>query len=338
MQNVKKVVSNANKILGADPTRRFMFGLTVERYDTRFWYFSRSHVFVTEKVDLHKVCYVQIIFTLISTSDLWIQNFREIIHFALALGFATEVELGYDPTVRRVAGSRYVFTIQDKQYITVAVMSVQKAKYLLGSAPRIYRVQRVIDLAKERFDSEVKVLKDFWIPEDAHTDLEIREYIRSNLQVVNFVPDLKTEEFDDYFVVIEACEKIQVPSAQDPVVLVDDNSSNFLRGHTLPQNFNLFHLSPLESQSSPHSSSQQSQLTESATEGNHCQVTTNEIVKLTTRSHYKNKVHCRTLSEYAGETLEETTEWSMILMALSKSVTGEASVLLILAFLILSFY
>ncbi|KAE9395605.1 hypothetical protein BT96DRAFT_826007 [Gymnopus androsaceus JB14] len=306
MQDVKKVVSNANHILGADPLRRFMFGLTVEHYDTRFWYFSRSHVFVTEKVHLHK-------------------NFREIIHFALALGLASRVELGYDPTVRRVAGPRYVFAIQDEQYITVAAMSVQKAKYLLGRAPRIFQVRRVTDLTKGEFELEIKVLKDFWIPEDARTDLEMRTYIKTNLQAVNSVPDLKIDDFDDYFVVIEACERIQVPSTQNPGNLVDDNSSNFLRRHTLTQNFNWFHLSHPESRAydrPPHSSIPQSQLTESVTERDHRRATTNEIAKLTARSHYKNKVHCRTLSEYAGETLEEKKEWSSILMALSKSATA----------------
>lgn len=186
------------------------------------------------------------------------------------------------------------------------------------------------DLASNKLEQEVKVLKDFWIPGDARTDLEMRTYIRSNLLAVNAVPGLKIDDFDNYFVVTEACERIQVPSTRNSVNSVNDSSTNFLRGHTLPPNFKRFHLShPSKSQTyerRPCSSIPQSQLVESVTERDQRRATTNEITKLTARSHYKNKVHCRTLSEYAGETLEETQKWSSILTALSKSATGEAFV------------
>ncbi|KAH7880497.1 uncharacterized protein C8R40DRAFT_1080426 [Lentinula edodes] len=39
--------------MGADPTRRFMFGLTIDKFNIRLWFFSRSHVFVTEAMNLH---------------------------------------------------------------------------------------------------------------------------------------------------------------------------------------------------------------------------------------------------------------------------------------------
>ncbi|KAJ4492883.1 hypothetical protein C8J55DRAFT_217342 [Lentinula edodes] len=51
--NNKKVLSNAAHIMGADPTRRFMFGLTIDKFNVRLWFFSRSHVFVTEAMNLH---------------------------------------------------------------------------------------------------------------------------------------------------------------------------------------------------------------------------------------------------------------------------------------------
>lgn len=312
-----------------------MFGLTIEKYDTRIWYFSRSHVFVTEKLDLHKVCYRKFSTFIYKLFDLWIQNFREIIHFALALGLASRVELGYDPTVRRVAvsslpGPQYVYTVQGKDYITIATITTQKAKYLVSRAPRIFQVRRVIDLAREEFELEIKVLKDFWIPEDAQTDLQMQEYVRNNFQKVNEVPGLEIADFDDYFVVIEACEKLQVPSTRNPHILVLDDSSNFLRGRTLPQTFNWFHLSDPTSRTNKSSSiSHSPEVTESDMECDYPLPTANDIAKLTFRSHYANKVHCRTLSEHAGETLEETKDWSTIMTALSKSVTGEASVFLL---------
>lgn len=149
-----------------------------------------------------------------------------------------------------------------------------------------------------------------------------------NLQVVNNVPGLKKEEFDDHFVVIEACERIQVASTLDEKKLVNDDSTNFLRGKKLPANpipFMLSRQSELQTYvNRPSSSIPGSQMTESPAEQDHRKATTNEIARLTVRSHYKHKVHCRTLSEFAGYTLQEVKDWTTVLNVLIKSTTGEA--------------
>ena len=48
----------ATVILGNDPSRRFVAGLTIERNDLRFWMFSRSHIAVSEVVNFHQVRHV----------------------------------------------------------------------------------------------------------------------------------------------------------------------------------------------------------------------------------------------------------------------------------------
>ncbi|GAV99434.1 hypothetical protein LENED_000891 [Lentinula edodes] len=175
--NNKKVLSNATHIMGADPTRRFMFDLTIDKFNVRLWFFSRSHVFVTEAMNLH-------------------MDAKNLIYFALSLSGACREELGYDPTVRRVQGKNgtvrrvqgkdrtgpcYIFTIDGKQYITTEAITVRKAKFLLGCAARVFKVQQVLNDEGD-LDTEVKVIKDYWLPEDSCTELEIRLAIEANVQ------------------------------------------------------------------------------------------------------------------------------------------------------------
>ncbi|KAJ3807843.1 hypothetical protein F5876DRAFT_67780 [Lentinula aff. lateritia] len=190
--------SNATHIMGANPTRPFMFGLTIDKFNVRLWT-------------------------------------KTPIYFALSLSRACLEELGYDPTVRRVQGKdgtgpRNILTIDSQQYITTEAITVRKAKCLLGCAARVFKVQQVLNYEGD-FDSKVKVIKDYWLPEDSDTELEIRLAIEANVQKVNAVPNL--DRSARYFVRIEACEKISVPSTTEKGQ-TPDTTSNFLRGQTLP--------------------------------------------------------------------------------------------------------
>ncbi|KAJ4492020.1 hypothetical protein C8J55DRAFT_502662 [Lentinula edodes] len=289
--NKKKVLSNATHIMGADPTRRFMFGLTIDKFNVRLWFFSRSHVFVTEAMNLHF-------------------DAKKLIYFALSLSGACREELGYDPTVRRVQGKngtgpRYIFTIDGKQYITTEAITVRKAKFLLG---------------------EVKVIKDFWLPEDSCTGLETRSAIEANIQKVNAVPNLDRSAFNRYFVKIEACEKVPVPSTTEKGQ-TPDSTSNFLRGQTLPSDVKRFTVS---AQSSTYQrvmsvSIPDSMMMESGPERERRQETVLReagavhLARLDRRT-YAPKVHCRQLSEFAGEPLDQIMHWDIVLKALESLI------------------
>ncbi|KAJ4489481.1 hypothetical protein C8J55DRAFT_603779 [Lentinula edodes] len=231
-------------IMGADPTRRFMFGLTIDKFNIRLWFFSRSHVFVTEAMNLHT-------------------DAKNLIYFALSLSRACREELGYDPTVTRVQGKnrtgpRYLFTIDSKQYITTEAITVRKAKFLLGSATRVFKVQQFLNDEGD-LDSEVKI---------PPTELETRSAIEANVQKVNVVPNLDRSAFDRYFVKIEACEKVQ----------------------TLPSDVKHFTIATQSPATAVH------------------------LARLYRRT-YAPKVHCRQLSEYAGEPLHQITNWVIVLKA-----------------------
>ncbi|KAJ4465916.1 hypothetical protein C8R41DRAFT_857601 [Lentinula lateritia] len=309
--NNKKVLSNATHIMGADPTRRFMFGLTIDKFNVRLWFFSRSHVFVTEAMNLH-------------------MDAKNLIYFALSLSGACREELGYDPTVRRVqgkngSGPRYIFTIDGKQYITTEAITVRKAKFLLGCATRLFKVRQVLS-DKGDLDSEVKVIKDYWLPEDSCTELETRSAIEANIQKVNAVPNLDRSAFNRYFVKIEACEKVLVPSTTEKGQ-TPDSTSNFLRGQTLPSDVKRFTVS---TQSSTYQrvmsvSIPASIMMESGPERERRQetvlreATAVHLARLDRRT-YPPKVHCRQLSEFAGEPLDQIMHWDIVLKALESLI------------------
>ncbi|KAJ3904860.1 hypothetical protein F5879DRAFT_900405 [Lentinula edodes] len=309
--NNKKVLSNATHIMGADPTRRFMFDLTIDKFNVRLWFFSRSHVFVTEAMNLH-------------------MDAKNLISFALSLSGACREELGYDPTVRRVQGKDrtgpcYIFTIDGKQYITTEAITVRKAKFLLGCAARVFKVQQVLNDEGD-LDTEVKVIKDYWLPEDSCTELEIRLAIEANVQKVNAVPNLDRSAFNKYFVRIEACEKVPVPSTTEKGQ-TPDSTSNFIRGQTLPSDIKRFTVS---TQSSTYQrvmsvSIPASIMMESGAERQRRQET---VIREATATHlarldrrtYAPKVHCRQLSEYAGKPLDQMMDWDIILKALESLI------------------
>ncbi|KAJ3815905.1 hypothetical protein F5876DRAFT_71679 [Lentinula aff. lateritia] len=111
----KKVLSNATHIMGADPTRRFMFGSTIEKFNVRLWFFSRSHIFVTEAMNVHML-----------------GEYRETTKLVHAISSPS---------------------------ITEAI-TVQKAKFLLGRATRLFKVRQVFNDEGD-LDSEVKAIKDY---------------------------------------------------------------------------------------------------------------------------------------------------------------------------------
>ncbi|KAJ3910459.1 hypothetical protein F5879DRAFT_1051955 [Lentinula edodes] len=255
---------------------------------------------------------------------------KNLIYFALSLSGACREELGYDPTVRKVqgkngAGPRYIFAFDGKQYITTEAITVRKAKFLLGCATRVFKVQQVLNNEGE-LDSEVKVIKDYWLPEDSCTELETRSAIEANLQKVNAVPNLDRSAFNRYFVKIEACEKVPVPSTTEKGQ-TPDTTSNFLPGHTLPSDVKRLTVS---TQSSTYQrvmsvSIPASIMMESGPERERRQetvlreATAVHLARLDRRT-YAPKVHYRQLLEFAGEPLDQMMDWDIVLKALESLI------------------
>ncbi|KAJ3894076.1 hypothetical protein GG344DRAFT_20716, partial [Lentinula edodes] len=127
--------------------------------------------------------------------------------------------------------------------------------------------------------------------------------------------------FNRYFVKIEACEKVQVRSTTEKGQ-TPDSTSNFLRGQTLPSDVKRFTISTQSStcrrvmsvsipasimmESGPERQQRQESVLREATAVH--------LARLYRRT-YAPKVHCRQLSEYAGEPLHQITNWVIVLKA-----------------------
>ncbi|KAK0243020.1 hypothetical protein EDD85DRAFT_313071 [Armillaria nabsnona] len=129
-----KLVGNASQHMYADPTRRFMFGTTIEDTNTRFWFFSRAIVLTSESFN-------------------FIEEYTHLIEYVLALSFATPEELGYDMSVTRVAYPvdddpsgytiQYDYRVGENTYRTIECLSSFRASGLLSRATRVWTVCQI---------------------------------------------------------------------------------------------------------------------------------------------------------------------------------------------------
>ncbi|KAH7867623.1 uncharacterized protein C8R40DRAFT_1064575, partial [Lentinula edodes] len=193
----------------------------------------------------------------------------------------------------------------------------------------IFKVQQVLNNEGD-LDSEVKVIKDYWLPKNSCTELEIHLAIEADIQKVNAVPNLDRSAFNRYCVKVEACEKVPVPSTTEKGHTPDSNS-NFLQGQTIPSDVKCFTVSI---QSSTYQwvmsvSIPASIMMESGPERQRRQetvlreATAVHLARLDRRT-YAPKVHCRQLSEYAGEPLDQMMDWNIVLKALESLIIGKA--------------
>ncbi|KAI3609283.1 hypothetical protein WG66_010668 [Moniliophthora roreri] len=253
---------------------------------------------------------------------------EDVIYFVMALGSASKEQLGFDPTVRRVKRSsgskvktRYRFTINGIEYETLEAINIYKAKFLLGRANRVFKVQRVVN---DELIGPVFVLKDLWLPEGAKTELEIQEDMKANINKVHVVEGLDAADFEKHFVAIKHCEIVKVPSMTDPSELVDDNSTNFLRGNDLssPRKKFVLKLITIQYPKRPSRSlagSQMSDSTGSLPIGHRAQ--THDICMLS-REHYGNKAHHRIVMEDAGCPLQDVRNLRTVVTCIGKASTG----------------
>ncbi|KAK7024387.1 hypothetical protein VNI00_016328 [Paramarasmius palmivorus] len=310
--NIARIVGNASGLLGRDPTRRFTYGLTIENTNVQFWFFSRSHVYVTENLDIHK-------------------DTKALIYFVLALGSSSKVELGFDPTVQRVPYGPakepvYRFTIDGHQYQAVQSIRGWKAYTILGSASRIYKVRRV--LPSGELSKVVEVMKDLWIPEGIRTEYDLRQAIKVKINKVNPVEGLDPQAFDRHFVKIEGCEFVQVPSTSDRQSLVNDSSTNFLR-HATPPEYEILHLQSTSSASrrnscfrSPTSTPEHTcERLEDGDYDHRTQANTADLRRLKYEQ-YKNLTHCRILMEDAGRPLFQVRDMRTFIVCIVQTITA----------------
>ncbi|KAG7098620.1 hypothetical protein E1B28_000542 [Marasmius oreades] len=190
----KKLLFAANEIMFDDPTRRFIFGFTIEATTMQIWFFCRSHIARCEKFNYH-------------------QEPRPFIKFLLAVMFGSWEQLGWDPTVTRLSktvnGSNtivYEYKIGRRTFHTIGnPISELSAYHLVSPATRVWKVEEV---TRTGTSGSMYVLTDVWPYKDAKLEKEILRDIFKKLGEVdeensrNGTPTAHVEAAKPFFLTI----------------------------------------------------------------------------------------------------------------------------------------
>ncbi|KAI5116303.1 hypothetical protein M0805_004644, partial [Coniferiporia weirii] len=156
--NVGKQVFNMQYLMSLDPCRRSAFGITIENYNMRLWFCSRSVVLVSRSF-----------------------NFRTahetLVRVFLSFAFASKTELGWDPTVSVTIEKDiriYHFMVKDRVSKSVEVLSDKGADAVIGQATRTFIVKGE--------HGNLAVLKDVWIDDDRDPEHTIHSNILSDVE------------------------------------------------------------------------------------------------------------------------------------------------------------
>ncbi|KAJ8072300.1 hypothetical protein PM082_015859 [Marasmius tenuissimus] len=197
-ENSREIVQNAAHMLYSDARRRFRFGLSVDNCQTRFWYFSRAVWYVTARFD-------------------FIQAPQPLIQFILALSFASEEEMGYDPTVRRLEfEGAWVYDYQvvdadgkEAWFRTKQRLYDYRWTQILGQGLRVWEahvldasgfpIEDVVDGNRVR---RTVVLKDYWLPLEAPLESDTQGRIIAGALSARGLEATQDEELRKYFMTI----------------------------------------------------------------------------------------------------------------------------------------
>ncbi|KAF8576249.1 hypothetical protein K439DRAFT_1664701 [Ramaria rubella] len=164
--NVRKIIWSMHHIMRSDPCRRFTCGITVEDTQMRIWFACRTKVYVT-------------------TSFNFIQAHEKLVRFVIACSYAKEVDLGWDPTIKRVyvAGvEQYDITVHDVAgqaiFRTTKVLSDFGADGLRGRGTRVFEACRLNDGVP---DGTSVAIKDVWVDDDRPKEGQVRQDIENEV-------------------------------------------------------------------------------------------------------------------------------------------------------------
>ncbi|KAL5525353.1 hypothetical protein ACEPAF_9223 [Sanghuangporus sanghuang] len=202
--NVEKGIFHLQQTATLDACRRFTFGATIENRMMRLWFSSRGNLVVSKPFDF-------------TTS---ISNLAQVF---LSLAFASEEELGWDPTVQAIMVSDkervYFIKVKDRMYMTKKILEDVAADGLLSSGTRVWEV---IDVDS----GETRILKDTWVEDDRDLESVIYSMMLEDVQrehglkIRNFVASHLVTPLMDWLVPVNGSE--------DHIVTV------MMRGYTPP--------------------------------------------------------------------------------------------------------
>ena len=128
-------------------------------------------------------------FFIVASSLTRIQDKERCLKVLLSFAFASDEDMGFDPSVELVEsaeGSFYHINVNDARYKTLDILQDLRPDALLGRGVRIFKVTRVGDP-----EDQIRVLKDFWLEKNRKPEHQIYE------EIVEDVGRLYSEEDAD---------------------------------------------------------------------------------------------------------------------------------------------
>ncbi|KAF5363267.1 hypothetical protein D9756_001093 [Leucocoprinus leucothites] len=193
--NRLKIISAASHIMNNDPCRMWTYGvqsqsyflkqtqlipgkISIEKDMMSVWYFSRSHSVKTDGFN-------------------WIEDPRTFIKVFVSFLFAKELEIGFDPSVRRVTyrtKERFIYEIKaeggTRYYRTINPIFNPRVACVTGRKTRVWEAEEVRPINGSFTSVEVVekgkrvALKDVWLDEGSQTERQIQKAIFDKLKQV----------------------------------------------------------------------------------------------------------------------------------------------------------
>ncbi|KIP04125.1 hypothetical protein PHLGIDRAFT_494333 [Phlebiopsis gigantea 11061_1 CR5-6] len=201
--NWEQTLWSLNYIMQEDAERRFVFAFSIEDTKMRVWFASRSEVLVSFPFD-------------------FITDYRRTITFFLRLMYASEVQLGWDSTMKRLSPRHELGNVQydilcdGVWYRTVRLISDVGAGALRGRGTRVWEVNETTtdDHGDVIVDPTPRVLKDSWVDASREREAVIMQKIREDASKCQD-PLVLGLNFDKYFMKIKASWDVTIAGAVD---------------------------------------------------------------------------------------------------------------------------
>lgn len=227
--DVLKVLWSMHQCMREDARHRFVYGMTIENNTMRLWFSSRADTLVSETID-------------------WRTDCKAVVHFFLAMMFAKEQQVGWDPTIEYVVDPKdkhklvpgkdgapclNILVQDDKKgrtwYRTYGLLSDHGAHGGPGRGTRVWKARK---LNKEKQpEGDFVALKDSWIDHDRPREGSILQ------AVLESVSDPEDREFlAELFLTVIVHGDVHIEGARD------DTREVMTRGHDIPANYGSFKL------------------------------------------------------------------------------------------------
>ncbi|KAF9804677.1 hypothetical protein IEO21_09291 [Rhodonia placenta] len=179
--HVSKVLWSMHQCMRQDARHRFVYGMTIENETMRLWFSSRADTLMSQEIN-------------------WRTDHETVVHFLLAMLYAEEAEVGWDPTIKYIVqDGKFVpgldgapqmeICVQDEGgnpavwYRTHRILADHGVHGVPGRGTRVWQAYELTEGNGEKRDNPV-ALKDSWIdharPKEGQTMEEIHASVKES--------------------------------------------------------------------------------------------------------------------------------------------------------------